>query len=186
MAMVFEELDGTTRQQMLLAFDAEELSGNPYRGRGLSAAGLQGFAAAMRAAINSGTEVSLYQALNQRHYWDTDETYVRNGKQYSRAINHDQASERLSITEFNTWYVRGLAQRLINEGVAQCQVYRASAPKWEMADCAQHEGAIYDVAQVHAGHRARYWPAPGNATALSVPFGPGCHHTIRRYVPAHP
>jgi hypothetical protein len=32
---------------------------------------------------------------------------------------------------------------------------------------------------VYDGHRARYWPTE-NPTAVSVPFGPNCHHTIRR------
>jgi hypothetical protein len=36
------------------------------------------------------------------------------------------------------------------------------------------------VREIHDGHRARYWPAPGNPGAFSIPFAPGCHHTIRR------
>jgi hypothetical protein len=96
------------------------------------------------------------------------------------------AAERLAVTEFNTWYVRGLAKRLLDEGVTQCQVYRAALPKWEPADCTKHEGQAYPVKDVYDGHRAKYWPEPRNPNAFSIPAGPSCHHTIRRPLKSNP
>ena len=180
MAMNFEELDATTRAHMLEEFEAEEASGHPYRSKNLSAAGLSAYPSLMRAAIENGDEESLGASLQVPSYWNPTESYERNGVVRQRQINVQQASERLALTEFNTWYVRGLAKRLITEGVTDCQAYRGATPKWEPADCAAHEGQMFQVHEIYSGHRAKYWPEPGSPNAVSIPFGPGCHHTIRR------
>ena len=179
MAMNFEELDRTTRRYMLQEFEAEIASDNPYFGKNLSAAGRSPFPELMRAAINGGSEETLGAALNRPGLWKDKETYERNGVRRQRRINVRQASERLALTEFNTWYVRGLARRLMDEGEEHCQVYRAAQPRWEPADCAAHENQVFPLQEIYEGHRARYWPV-ANDGALSIPFGPGCHHTIRR------
>ena len=179
MAMNFEELDDTTRRYMLQEFEAEIASDNPYFGRNLSAAGRAAFTELMRAAINEGNEETLGAALNRPVLWNEKETYERNGVLRERRINVRQASERLALTEFNTWYVRGFARRLLDEGETRCQAYRAAQPKWEPGDCATHENQVFSVREIYDGHRARYWPVV-NESAVSIPFGPGCHHTIRR------
>jgi hypothetical protein len=97
-----------------------------------------------------------------------------------RRVNVRQASERLALTEFNTWYVAGFAHRLVDEGVTECEVYRAAEPKFEHASCSSHELQVYPLAGIIAGHRASYWPDAGDPSKLSIPAGPGCHHTIRR------
>jgi hypothetical protein len=174
MAMNFEELDDITRHSMLAEFEAEESSGNPYRGNTLSPVGLVEFSGLMRRAILSGNEQTLTASLLDLAYWNHVD---RRGYR----INIQQAAERLGLTEFNTWYVRGFAKRLIDEGVTHCQVYRAAMPKGEeSAECRAHEGQIYFVVDIYGGHRARYWPGQGNRSALSIPLGPNCHHTIRR------
>lgn len=180
MAMKFEELDATTRSYMLTEFDAEQAS-NPYRSKALSPLGLTLVAEFVRAALESGTEEDLIAVLMRDELWEPIGHRTRNGvhQQYRRNIK--QAAEQFGLTEFNTWYVRGFAKRLLDEQVSQCQVYRAAEPKWEPAECSAHEGMLVAVADVYAGHRARYWPEPGDPTRLSVPFSPNCHHTIRRW-----
>lgn len=180
MPMNFEELDTTTRGYMLAEFEAEEAGDNPYRSKSLSPAGRTAFPNLLREAITSGDEQTLIVSLLNPGYWNPTERYLRSGVWRDRQLNMHQAAERLCMTEFNTWYVRGLAKRLLNEGVTHCQVYRAALPKWEPAECSAHEGQILSVDKVYRIHRARYWPEPGDLTALSIPFGPGCHHTIRR------
>lgn len=180
MAMNYEELDQRTRDHMLAEFDVEEESATPFRSKALSATGLAVFPELMRQAIQAGNEETLFQALNDPEYWHPTEEYVRGGVPRSRRRNIRQAAERLALTEFSTCYVRGLAKRLLDEGVEKCQVYRGGQPKWEPGECAEHEGLIASVQEVCNGHRARYWPEPGNPDALSIPFGPGCHHVIRR------
>lgn len=176
----FEELDDTTRRWMLQEFEAEEANA-PYRSPRLSARGLLEFPRLMRAAIERGTEVSLIDDLSRPEYWNAWGLFVRQGKTHKRAINPAKAAEALGLTEFNTWYVRGLARRLLEEGEESCQVYRA-APAWEpRAECLQHDGQVYPVKTIYDGHRARYWPAPENPGVLSIPVGTNCHHTIRRF-----
>ncbi len=135
----------------------------------------------MRVAIAEGNEQTLSAAMRQPGYWQPMETYVLKGVTRERNVNVAQATERLCLTEFNTWYVRGLAARLLEEKVTHCQAYRADTPKWEPGECSAHEGQVYTVQQIYDGHRRRYWPEPGDTTVDSIPFGPGCHHTIRRH-----
>jgi hypothetical protein len=176
----FEELDDITRKWMLEEFLAEERSGNPYRSSRLSHSGLEVFPKEMEKSIREGNEETLVQALSNSAYWQALETSHRGVKPYSKSISPRKAAEALAYTEFNTWYVRGFARRLIEEGEKSCQVYRA-APAWEpRAECLKHEGKIYDVKEIYNGHRAGYWPPPGNPNVLSIPVGTYCHHSIRR------
>lgn len=172
--MNFEELDDITRRYMLAEFEAEEAAGNPYRSKTLSLAGREAFPRLLRGAIQTGNEGSLIQDLSHPSYWKpTDARGAR--------INVRQAAERLGLTEFNTWYVRGLSKRLMEEGLTHCEVYRAGNPSGTPnSECTLHEGRVYPVEEIYGGHRARYWPEPGNRGALSIPIGPSCHHTIRR------
>ena len=182
MAMVFEELDDTTRKYMLREFQEEESGGSPYRGQNLSPQGCDAFPDLMREAIVGGTEETLAHSLQDAGYWNTHEEYVtRQRKTAQRPVNMNQAAERLATSEFNTWYVRGLCRRLMDEGVTHCQAHRAAEPKWEPGDCAEHEGEVYAVPDIYAGHRTRYWPEPGDRNAVTIPYQPGCHHTIRRH-----
>ena len=180
MTMVFEELNAATRAMMLQELERELRGATPYLGKGLSAPGRSAFPDLMRAAVQAGDDGTLFAALNRADFWSPTEEYVRDGTTRTRNVNVAQTSERLASSEFNTWYVRGLSRLLKDQGIAKCQAYRAAQPKWEPGECQQHEGQIYDVDLIYMGHRARYWPV-ANPAAFSVPFGPGCHHTIRRY-----
>ncbi len=176
----FEELDAKTREYMLLEFRAEE-AGNPYRSAVLSPGGREAFPKAMGEAITGGNEETLAQALSNPTFWKPTESRHRKGVPYEASVNPVVAAERLARTEFNTCYVRGFARRMMEEQEKFCQVYRA-APAWEpRAECLTHENQVYPVKDIYEGHRARYWPPPGNPNALSIPVGPNCHHTIRRH-----
>lgn len=180
MGLFFEELNSETRAYMLREFIAEQNSTNPYRSQTLTTIGLQVFPKFMIEAINSGNDETLTSALLQPSYWSSTERYFSKGAWRERKVNVSQAVERLSRTEFNTFYVRGLARLFLDAGVSTCEIYRAGEPKWAPAECSDHEGKIVSVETIYNGHRARYWPAPGDPSAFSIPFVPGCHHTIRR------
>lgn len=182
MAMNFRELDSTIRKWMLGRFENEEAGGDPYRSTRLTPAGLSVFADLMRQAITdpNGNEVTLTASLSSAAYWVQTEMYTRNGVRRRRNVNAKQATEQLALSEFNTWYVAGLAHRLQDEGDSQCRVYRAAVPKWQPAECSTHEGQVYPLSDLIANHRISYWPPPGISGQLSIPAGPGCHHTIER------
>jgi len=122
MPMQFDELDEVTRRCMLAEFEAEQAGGSPYVPKNLSEAGRRAFPDLMRAAIRDGNEQSLISALRDPRLWEAFESYELKGVVRRRRINIDHKAEQLGITEFNTWYVRGLARRLMDEGVEYCEL----------------------------------------------------------------
>lgn len=174
----FPELDEVTRGCMLAEFDAEQQCTDPlpYRPSNLTAAGERVFLEIMRQALAAGTEETLGAALNDPSYW-IEEQVDRRGR-VSRHTAFERA-ERFAKTDFNTWYIRGFARRLIDEGIDHCTIYRA-APAYEpRRECLALEGTHHLVSEVYAGHRARYHPVVRRA-AFSIPVGPNCHHSIAR------
>jgi hypothetical protein len=168
----FEELDQKTRQYMYGEFDKEESAGNPYRSKNLSPIGLQNFHELMKNAIVNGNEMTLAQSLNNYQFWNEVDSR-------GRKINVQADAEMLAFTEFNTWYVRGLSRRLIDENIEYCEIYRAAPAYQPRGECTRYEGQKIEVKKVYFGHRAKYWPN-SNSSAFSIPAGPNCHHTIRR------
>ena len=57
--MDFKELDNETRKWMLVEFEQEERSGNPYRSSRLNSEGKERFSEIMRSAIESGDILTL-------------------------------------------------------------------------------------------------------------------------------
>jgi len=173
--MNYEELDEITRRIMLEEFEAEEAGAiPPYRGTNMTPTGRAAFPGLMREAIIHGNGETLAASLKNPEYW-----FSKGGVVRQRNIDYNDEAARLGLTEFNTWYVRGLAKRLMDEGERECQIYRAAYPKTGLSNCPLQEGAIVALELVYKGHRAKYWPSR-NPTAFSIPAGPNCHHTIRR------
>lgn len=178
----FEELDEKTRKYMLEEFEKEISGNNPYRSKEFSDEGWRQFPEIMKRAILYGNEETLIKDLQNPTYWkDYGERFMKKtGKVIRYKIDPVVAAERFAQTEFNTWYVRGLARRLLEEGVENCQVYRAAPAINPRIECCGYEGQVFSVKDIYNGHRKRYWPEPGDPDALSIPVGPNCHHTIRR------
>ncbi len=66
----------------------------------------------MKEAIENGDDEQLIGALSDQSYWNESEEYItKQGIISRRKINYLQAAERLGFSEFNTWYVRGLAKK---------------------------------------------------------------------------
>lgn len=93
-------------------------------------------------------------------------------------VNAAHHSRLLAETELDTAYVRGFAHALLDRGESHAVVYRAGSAGEPRRECSSWEGSLVPLATVIAGHRARYWPPPGDATSWSIPPGPGCHHSI--------
>src|SRR5215204_3765700 len=177
--MNFEELE-TTRNWMLEEFQNEQTSSiDPYRSKDMNELGKSKFPELMERAIREGNEVTLAEDLSNPAFWKSHHISVRNGKRQKVSIRPQVAARKLALTEFKTWYVRGLAKKLLEEDVEYCEVYRAEAAWKPRPDCKDHDGKRFKVIDIYNGHRARYWPTK-NKSALSVPIGANCHHTIRR------
>ncbi|MDW5562149.1 MAG: hypothetical protein SA339_02900 [Methanomassiliicoccus sp.] len=174
--MRYEELDGETRRWMLAELTAEENGDHPYRSPSLSAEGRERFGPLMKEAVIRGTEDSLAEALIAKELWAEFEPSPFGGV---RRTEPARAARTLARTEFNTWYVRGLCRRLMEEGEIYCQVYRA-APADAPGDlCEPFQGMVLEIGYLYNGHRIKYWPKP-NDRAFSVPCGPQCRHSVRR------
>lgn len=109
---VFLELDEVTREFMIseLEFDIAA-NGYPYRGKGtLTARGVDDYAALLRTAIATGSEVDLVAAL--KDCGRVEEVPV-------------DAARRLGRTEFNRYYIRGICLRANAHGTNSVVVYRA-------------------------------------------------------------
>lgn len=177
--MRFEELDDTTRKYMLEEFQKEEKGGNPYRSSRMSAEGLANVARHMEKAIKNGDENTLAVSLSNGTYWKPYETRRRKDTTYQAKIDPMSSAKTFALTEFNTWYVRGLAKRLIGEGQKECEVYRAESADQPRCECSRYEDQRLELQKIYDGHRAKYHPVP-NYGAFSIPSGTNCHHTIRR------
>jgi len=180
---IFDELDDITRLFMLEEFGKEENSPSPYRCPRLSELGMTVFPRELEKALRLGNEESLCKAMSNPEYFQTVE-YVetRGGKTIERVINCLSAAQALARMEFNAYYVRGLAARMIADGEYYCQVCEADPEEKPSENCLDHAGKILKVRDVYQGRRARYWPPPGKPDALCLPAGPDCNHTIKRVV----
>jgi hypothetical protein len=173
--MRYENLDEETRRWMLQELKEEEARA-PYRSPSLSPEGVRRFPELMEKAITSGDESSLAKDLKAKALWAEYEPIPEGGV---RRTEPERAARTLAHQEFNTWYVRGLCRRLMEEGENLVQVYLAGEPESSPDECTSLENTILEVRFIYNGHRAKYWPKP-NPKAFSVPCGPLCQHSIRR------
>lgn len=182
--------ESDVRAQMLDAWREEwaDLSANwpreqrPY-GKQLTSAGWAAFEQVMPEALASKDDDWLASEMKPAAYWlDRSPRKTKSGV---TMINYNKrdALERLCFDEFNIAYIRGLALALLARKETTCLVYRANPAYKPRAECASWEGQTFPLANVVAGHRARYFPPPGEQTAFSVPTGPHCHHSIRAVSP---
>ena len=177
--MKFEELDDETRKWMLIEFEEEESSKNPYRSSHLNSTGKEKFREIMKNAISSGNILSLTNTLSNLTLWKKTGLVTTKGTVRERRISPSSSAKSLAHTEFTTWYTRGFAKRLMEEGIDSCEIYRAEVTKNPRCECTKLEGHTVKVKAIYDGHRAKYHPTI-NSSAFSIPSGPFCHHTIRR------
>jgi len=179
--MTYTELSPKVRAMMLEEFRNEQARPNPYRPKVLTEIGELLFCKIMEEYLAKGDEVGLAIALSPTRYWI--ERGVRNTKNgpVPYVLPAATRAKTFALTDFNTWYVRGLCRVLLEEGIAVCEVYRAEHAYEPRGECRSLEGVVLAVEEVYKGHRARYHPEDTrNQTALTIPVGPNCHHSIRR------
>jgi hypothetical protein len=173
--MRYDDLDEETRRWMLIEFREEEAR-SPYRSPSLSAMGRVRFHAYMEQAVVQGGEDTLAKDLEPRALWSEYEPSPLGGV---RRTEPARAAHTLAHQEFNTWYVRGLCRRLLEEGEGLLQIYLAGDSEIPGDECTAYENMVLEVRFVYQGHRAKYFPTP-NPRAFSIPCGPQCCHSVRR------
>lgn len=167
----FPEL-AATRERMLEAFLEEQARTDlpPYRPKGLTPEGEAAVSGLVEAAIRHGNEMSLKADLDFAPFWHAT----------AGGSNPGPIARRAANSEFNTWYVKGLCLRLLDEGVESCRVILAADGTDGCQECRQIDGHTMSVAQISENHRIRYHHLSPDPHALSVPLHTTCHHSIRR------
>jgi hypothetical protein len=177
MLLSLTEMTPGVRASMWAEFEAEFAGGAPFFPVRLTGYGRDLWPGLLREAINDYDDEWLMDALMEPGVIVNSEM-AASARLGAKAVNVAAAARTMAMSEFNTWYVRGLSALLLAEGVPTVRVYRAADPRWSSAACAQHEGQIVDTQVMYDGHRARYWPVQSDVFA--IPFQPNCHHSIQR------
>lgn len=173
--------DADVRSAMVAGWSAEyaDLLAHSTRdqcyGKQLTDVGWVAYQTAMPKALEAHDDEWLLTEMSAAEYW------MAQTKRGATMVNYNKrnALERLVYGEFNIAYIHGLAETLLARGETECVVYRAGFADEPRSECAQWEGQTFLLNDVLAGHRARYFPPPGNRHVWSVPSGPHCHHSIR-------
>ncbi len=176
--MRYEELDETTRKWMAEEMEMEEAE-QPYRSPALSRKGQEEFAPLLKDAIEHGDDGSLASSLIRADMWNEFEPLPQGGV---GRIDPARAAAVLARVEFNTWYVRGLCRRLLEEGEEHCQIYRAWEGDGSPDECDPLENKVLPIRSIYHAHRAKYHPHR-RPEAFSIPSGRGCKHSVRRLPP---
>lgn len=177
----FMELDETTRSYMLQEFRKEQADTSfpAYRPRGYIGPEVV-FVSTMERAITEGDENLLALELQDPYLWQEYSIRVVQGRPREYRDPYEVQARRFAITEYNTWYARGLSRRLLDDGIEECEIYRAERAYQPRAACRRLEGVILKTHDVYEGHRKAYHHRAPDSRALSIPIGPNCHHSIRR------
>ncbi|MDQ2851068.1 MAG: hypothetical protein M3Y49_10105 [Actinomycetota bacterium] len=148
-------------------------------GKLLTDEGWAAYEVAMPKGLGAHDDEWLLAEMSAAEYWMAKSP--RQTKNVVTMVNYNKqnALERLVYSEFNIAYIHGLAETLLARGETECVVYRAGFADEPRSECAQWEGQTFLLNDVLAGHRARYFPPPGNPHAWSVPSVANCHHSIR-------
>ena len=171
----FEELDEVTRKFMLQEFERDFAAGTLYLSDRLTATGKTTYPELLRQAIKDGNERTLTQSLQHSGFWNTQEQRVRQGKPYLAAMPRN-AAEVLAEGEFNVFYMRGLACKLIGEGQAQAEVYRAKVVENPRAGERVNPGDLVPCQEVLDDLRSR----EEGASKVGIPRGPASGLCMRR------
>jgi hypothetical protein len=149
-------------------------------GKALTEDGWTMFGKVMPEALATQDDDWLYQQMDAESFWQERlPQRARGGTGWTTyAVNRPEHLRRLCFDEFNIAYIRGLAHALLDRGEKDALIYRAGEASEPRAKCSSWEDTTVPLKQVIGGHRAHYWPPPGEPSAWSLPTGVNCHHSI--------
>lgn len=176
MALNFENLDDRTRQLMLEEVDYDIAQNQLHISPFLSGQGQRDYVNLLREAIQRGTDESL--ALNLRAHRRIIRTLPRRQPKggYSIAATPQNAAEVLAESEFNRYYIRGLARRALEDGIEELVVYRAKPARNPRPESESRVETTISPEELLRDLRAH----PGDEPpALGVPSGPNSGLSVR-------
>jgi len=176
MALYFENLDDRTRQLMLDELDYDLAHNQLHISPFLSGQGQRDYGNLLREAIQNGTDESL--AENLKAHRRINRTLPRRQPKggYSIAATPENAADVLAESEFNRYYIRGLARRAIEDGVSELVIYRAKPAKNPRPESEARVETTVSPQELLEDLRAH----PGDEPpTLGVPSGPNSGLSVR-------
>lgn len=176
MALYFENLNDRTRGLMLEEMEYDVANNQLHISPFLSGQGQRDYANLLREALQSGNDETLAQ--NLRAHRRLIKTLPRRKPKggYSIAATAENAAEVLAESEFNRYYIRGLARRAIEDGISELVVYRAkqvSSPRPESEARVETSLSPQELLEDLRSH-------PGDEPpSLGVPSGPNSGLSVR-------
>ncbi|HKY55063.1 MAG TPA: hypothetical protein VJM08_12185 [Anaerolineales bacterium] len=126
MALYLENLDDRTRGLMLDEMEYDIANNQLHVSPFLSGQGQRDYANLLRNAIQNGNDETLAQSLREhRRIVRTQPRRQPKAGGYSIAATPENAAEVLAESEFNRYYIRGLARRAMEDGITELVIYRA-------------------------------------------------------------
>jgi hypothetical protein len=169
----FLNLDGRTRSFMLPEIDSDVNGGIIYLSSYLSDVGRADWPALLRKAAESHNDVWMGAQLRPNGRLNAMAQRRKPTGGFTMVRVPVTAHETLSEGEFNRFYIRGLCQRAIAEGIATVEVYRAKAVDVPRPESQAKLGIQIDPAALLADLRANVGVEtstgfPGPNSGLSV------------------
>jgi hypothetical protein len=169
-----ENLDARTRGYMRAEFEDDLDHESLYISPRLSERGVQDYPELLRAAIDTGSDVTFGNSLTfHGRMKETEERRV--GAETKTVRAPATAADTLAEGEFNRMYMRGLCRRALDDAITALIVYRAKGVRQPRAESLALSGQPVDAAALLTELRARSESAP----ASDMLFGPNSGLSVK-------
>ncbi len=175
MSLYYANLDDRTRQLMLEEVEYDVARNQLHISPFLSGQGQHDYANLLRDAIQHGNDESLAESLRSHRRLERALPRRQPKGGYGIAATPSNAADVLAESEFNRFYIRGLARRAIEEGIPEVVIYRAKPvqnPRPESE--ALIESTLSPEALLEDLRRH-----PDEPPSLGVPSGPNSGLSVR-------
>ena len=176
MTLYLENLDDRTRQLMLAELEYDISHNQLHISPFLSGQGQRDYVHLIREAIQSGTDQTLAENLKLHRRINRTQPRRQPKGGYSIASTPENAADILAESEFNRYYIRGLARRAIEDGIPELVIYRAKPAKNPRPESEARVETTISSQDLLDDLRAN----PGDEPpALGVPAGPNSGLSVR-------
>ena len=176
MSLFYENLDERTRQLMLEEVEYDIAHNQLHISPFLSGQGQWDYPHLLRKAIQKGNDETLGQELQARRRIVRALPRRKPRGGYVIAATVENAAEVLAESEFNRYYIRGLARRALQDGISELVVYRAKPARNPRPESEARVDMALPPKELLQDLRAH----PGDELpVLGVPSGPNSGLTVR-------
>lgn len=168
MGLDYKNLDQRTRTLMLSEIEHDVAAGTLYLSDRLTAHGRQDYLDLLRRAAAVGTDERLAAEIRSRLNTHDSQKRLPSGGFSAPPAMPSNAHETLAEGQFNSFYIRALCVRAIEDDISHLIVYRAKAVKHARTESQQKIGQRVPASSLLEDLRAHV----GVETALGIPAGP--------------